>query len=264
MKRKQPIGIIDSGVGGLTVAKEVIRQLPQESIIYLGDTLRCPYGTRPRDEVRAFTWRMTERLMEENIKMLVIACNTATAVVFEEIRDALTIPVIGVVHPGSRTAIKMTHNLNIGVIGTPGTVSSGAYHQALTAINRRVNVNGLSCPAFVPLVEAGKLSGDEVETIVSAALQPLIKSPIDTLILGCTHYPLLRPVIQKVMGPSIRLIDSGEETAREISTILYHKELLANEESINHRFYSTGSKSVLKLIASQWLKVNPTVKTIQL
>ncbi|MDE3839820.1 glutamate racemase [Bacillus methanolicus] len=252
---KQPIGIIDSGVGGLTVAKEVMRQLPNEQIFYLGDTARCPYGPRTSEEVKTFTWQMTKFLLEKNIKMLVIACNTATAVALDEIRRELPIPVIGVIHPGARTAIKVTKNRKIGVIGTEGTVRSRAYEKALKLINRHVTVKSLACPKFVPLVESGEYFGPVAKKIVAETLQPLKNKDLDTLILGCTHYPLLEPLIKNFMGKGVNVISSGEETAREISTILHHNGLLceSNEEPI-HQFFTTGSTGIFKKIASQWLE----------
>lgn len=163
---QRPIGVIDSGVGGLTVAKEIMRQLPKERIIYLGDTARCPYGPRPVDEVRLYTWEMTRYLLTHDIKMLVIACNTATAVVLDEIREQLDIPVIGVVDPGARTALKVTSNYQVGVIGTVGTINSGAYANALKSINNEVKVESLACPNFVPLVESGEFEGERAKEIV--------------------------------------------------------------------------------------------------
>lgn len=259
---KQPIGVIDSGVGGLTVAREIMRQLPNEQILYLGDTLRCPYGPRPKEEVLDFTWRMTNHLLSKGIKMLVIACNTATAVAFSEIKQALPIPVVGVVHPGARSAIKMTRNRHIGVIGTLGTIHSKAYDNALHGIHPRIKVTSKACPTLVPLVESGELAGPRAKQIVENELLPFKDSPIDTLILGCTHYPLLKPVIQEVMGDKIHLIDSGEETAREISTILYLKGLLSEDGVPEHRFLTTGSEQVLKLIVRDWLCVEPILESI--
>src|SRR3954453_21272570 len=197
---RYPIGVIDSGVGGLTVAKEIMRQLPNEKIIYVGDTARCPYGPRPAEEVKNFTWQMTNFLLEKDIKMLVIACNTATAVVLEEIREKLSIPVLGVIQPGARAAIKITKNHRIGVIGTMGTVKSAAYEKALRQINKRTIVTSLACPKFVPLVESGKYEGSVAKKIVVETLHPLKSKGLDTLILGCTHYPLLEHLIQNVMG----------------------------------------------------------------
>lgn len=250
---ERPIGVIDSGVGGLTVAREIMRQLPKEQIVYLGDTARCPYGPRPREEIRQFTWEMTNYLLGYDMKMLVIACNTATAVALEEIRDTLNIPVIGVVHPGARTALKITKNYHIGVIGTIGTVKSRAYEQALKSINSDVIVESLACPKFVPLVESGQFEGEEAKQIVAESLEPLKDRPIDTLILGCTHYPLLSPLIQQYMGEHVKLICSGDETAREVSTILHHSGLLyTGNKRREHIFFTTGSKETFQHIASKW------------
>ncbi|MCX8001795.1 MAG: glutamate racemase [Anoxybacillus mongoliensis] len=263
---ERPIGVIDSGVGGLTVAREIMRQLPKEQIVYLGDTARCPYGPRPREEIRQFTWEMTNYLLGYDMKMLVIACNTATAVALEEIRDTLNIPVIGVVHPGARTALKITKNYHIGVIGTIGTVKSGAYEQALKSINSDVIVESLACPKFVPLVESGQFEGEEAKQIVAESLEPLKDRPIDTLILGCTHYPLLSPLIQQYMGEHVKLICSGDETAREVSTILHHSGLLyTGTKRREHIFFTTGSKETFQQIASKWFG-HPIehVETIQL
>ncbi|SEM34388.1 glutamate racemase [Mesobacillus persicus] len=252
---KRPIGIIDSGVGGLTVAKEVMRQLPHEQIIYLGDTARCPYGPRSAREVLRFTWEITQFLMEKQIKMLVIACNTATAVALEEIRSELPIPVIGVIHPGARTAIKVTNNYHIGVIGTVGTVKSRAYEQALKSINRKTNVVSLACPKFVPLVESGEYNGLLAQRVVAETLAPLKDQELDTLILGCTHYPLLEPLVKQVMGEGVNVISSGEETAREVSTLLYHNQILnTSGEEPTHEFFTTGSSTIFSDIASEWLE----------
>lgn len=251
---KQAIGVIDSGVGGLTVAKEVMRQLPNEKIIYLGDTARCPYGPRTTGEVRRFTWELTNFLLKKHIKMLVIACNTATAAALDEIRKELNIPVLGVINPGARAAIKRTKNYRVGIIGTIGTVKSGAYEKALKSLNSRLFVTSQACPKFVPLVESGEYDGPIAEKIVQEALTPLLNQNMDTLILGCTHYPLLEPLIKNVMGEKVSVISSGDETAREISAILQYNGLLEeSEEEPEHEFYTTGSKWIFSKIASQWL-----------
>jgi len=251
---RHPIGVIDSGVGGLTVAKEIMRQLPNEQIIYVGDTARCPYGPRPAEEVKTFTWQMTRFLLDKDIKMLVIACNTATAVVLEEIRKEVSIPVLGVIQPGARAAIKATNNTRIGVIGTEGTIKSAAYEKALRQINKNTKVTSLACPKFVPLVESGEYNGAVAKKIVAETLQPLKHKGLDTLILGCTHYPLLGYIIQNVMGNKVSVISSGEETASEVSTILHHSGLL-NVDGAEpcHTFYTTGSKTIFAKIASDWL-----------
>lgn len=263
---KRPIGVIDSGVGGLTVAKEMIRQLPNEQIIYVGDTARCPYGPRTAEEVKVFTWQMTRFLLEKEIKMLVIACNTATAVALNEIRSELSIPVLGVIHPGARAAIKVTRNKRIGIIGTIGTVKSEAYERALTQLNKNIYSVSLACPKFVPLVESGEYSGPLAKKIVAETLKPLKNKGLDTLILGCTHYPLLQPLIQNVMGNYVKVISSGEETASEVSTILQHNRLLNKESSEpEHAFFTTGSKRMFTKIASEWLEKPITnVSTIKL
>jgi len=264
---KQAIGVIDSGVGGLTVAKEIMRQLPNEKIIYLGDTARCPYGPRSTREVKRFTWELTSFLLKKNIKMLVIACNTATAAALDEIRQELKIPVIGVINPGARAAIKHTKNYRVGIIGTQGTVKSGAYDRALLSLNSRLFVMSQACPKFVPLVESGEYSGPIAEKIVEEALKPLLGNHLDTLILGCTHYPLLEPIIKKFMGQEVSVISSGDETARETSAILQYNGMLDldNKAAVEHEFYTTGSKSIFSKIASQWLEVPiENVKKIRL
>jgi glutamate racemase len=205
--------------------------------------------------VKKFTWELTSFLLKKEIKMLVIACNTATAAVLDEIRQELTIPVLGVINPGARAAIKTTRNYRVGIIGTVGTVKSGAYEKALKSLNSRLYVQSLACPKFVPLVESGEYSGAIAEKIVDEALIPLLNQNLDTLILGCTHYPLLEPLIKKFMGESVNVISSGDETAREISAILQYNGLLSlNENEPEHEFFTTGSTTIFSKIASQWLE----------
>lgn len=245
------IGVIDSGVGGLTVAHEMMRQLPKEKLIYLGDTKRCPYGPRTKEEVQIFTWEMVNFLRLKQIKMLVIACNTATAFTLKDLQAKLDIPVIGVIQPGARAAIKTTKNGCVGVIGTEGTIRSDAYPQALKRIKADLQITALACPEFVPLVERGITSGPEADEIVAAALEPLKKiDNIDTLILGCTHYPLLKDTIQKTVGKRVAIISSSEETAREASTILDVHGLLYKEEAEpQHQFYTTGDLNIFTEIS---------------
>lgn len=252
---KQAIGIIDSGVGGLTVAKEIIRQLPYERILYVGDNARCPYGPRTTEEVKDFTWEMTNFLLKKDMKMLIIACNTATAAALEDIKMTLSIPVIGVIQPGARAAIKHSNNLKIGVIGTEGTVKSGAYKEALQSINENVQVKSIACPKFVPIVESGEYSTSLAKKVVAESLQPFKGTFIDTLILGCTHYPLLGQVISTTMGKRVKVISSGDETARETSAILEYNGLLnKTKEKPEHHFYTTGSRDMFHRIASSWLQ----------
>lgn len=261
---QQAIAILDSGVGGLTVAKEVMRQLPQEKVIYFGDTARTPYGPRPAEEVIRFTHQIVDYLLQFQPKMIVIACNTATAVALEEIRARLSIPVVGVIHPGARAAIKTTRNQIVGVIGTEGTINSRAYEYALKQISPQIQVVSLACPRFVPLVEKGLFRSEQTRHVIESTLEPLSQIPMDCLILGCTHYPFLSDAISEVVGSEVTLISSADETAREISTILYHKGMLATNTSFPvHQFFCSGDPWMFKQIAQSWLneqiKVTPVV-----
>lgn len=261
------IGVIDSGVGGLTVAKEIMRQLPQESILYFGDTARCPYGPRPAQEVRSFTFQMISYLSQFRIKALVIACNTATAVVLHEVSQLVPIPVIGVIDPGSRTAIKETKDGKIGVIGTIGTIQSGAYEKALKRINPDVEVFSYACPDLVPLVESGIPDRERAAMIVRQSLRSFMGKQIDTLILGCTHYPLLSDLIGEVMGNEVRLINSAEETARELSVVLDYRGMLAAHDTQTirgHKFFVSGRSTVMEQIAQTFLDVPLDLQQVDL
>ncbi|WP_213584550.1 glutamate racemase [Paenibacillus sp. J2TS4] len=252
---QQAIAILDSGVGGLTVVKEVMRQLPREKIIYFGDTARTPYGPRSAEEVLLFTRQIVNYLLQYNPKMIVIACNTATAVALQEIQASVSIPVVGVIQPGARTAIKTTRNGVVGVIGTEGTIQSGAYAQALKEISPQTKVLSLACPTFVTMVEQGLFSGEEVRSEIALALEPLQTHPMDCLILGCTHYPFLAESIGEVMGPSVSLISSADETAREISTILSHSGQLARTiDHPIHQFFCSGDPKLFRIITQNWLR----------
>jgi len=251
---QQAIAVLDSGVGGLTVVKEIMRQLPREKIIYFGDTARSPYGPRPAVEVKMFTRQIVAYLLQFKPKMIVIACNTATAVALNDIREMTEIPVVGVIHPGARAAIKVTRNGVIGVIGTEGTINSKSYEQALESISPHLEVHSLACPLLVPLVERGLFDTEEVRETVYQSLRPLLDTNIDCLILGCTHYPFLEHVIQSVVGPDITLISSADETAREVSTILYHRDMLARSDEIPvHQFFCSGDPVIFQRIAHRWL-----------
>lgn len=248
---ERAIGVIDSGVGGLTVTYELMRQLPKEKLIYVGDTLRCPYGPRPEHEIKQYTKEMIQFLLKKDIKMIVIACNTATAFTLEELKKTLPIPIIGVIQPGARAAIKQTKNQKIGIIGTEGTIRSEAYTTALEQINQDLHITGLACPLFVPMVEKGILKGEQAKQVVEDALRPFkVARQIDTLVLGCTHYPLLEPTIQQVMGKEVSIISSSEETARETSTMLEMNDLLyRGERQPVHYFYTTGNLPLFQKIA---------------
>lgn len=253
----QPIGFIDSGVGGLTVVKEALRQLPNENIVFLGDQARLPYGPRPAEQVVAFTWQMVNFLLQQHIKMLVIACNTATAAALTTVKAHLSIPVVGVIVPGSRAAIRTTKTGHIGVIATEGTVKSGAYERAIHQKYPEAQVTSLAAPKFVPLVESNEMASPVAKRVVAATLQPLLGQDIDTLVMGCTHYPLLRPLIQNVMGKGVTLIDSGAETVSEVSLLLDYFDLAnpGQQGPASRRFYTTGAARMFDVIAGNWLKL---------
>jgi len=253
---EEAIGVFDSGVGGLTVVRELIRQLPNERIIYIGDSARAPYGPRPQEQVKAFSWQLTQFLQKQKIKMLVIACNTATAAALDEIKKNVDIPVVGVIVPGSRAAIKSTVTRHIGVIGTVGTIHSQAYEKAIHSKSPGIRISAFPCPKFVPVVESNEYSSPIAKKIVFEALQVFRYDKPDTLVLGCTHYPLLSPIIQSVMGPNVKLIDSGAETVSDVSLLLDYFDLSASnhqEKEIKHQFYTTGSAKMFAEIAQNWL-----------
>ncbi|MGX7199119.1 glutamate racemase [Enterococcus nangangensis] len=259
----RPIGFFDSGVGGLTVVKEALKQLPNERVIYLGDTARCPYGPRPQEQVERFSLELANFLVQHDIKLLVIACNTATSFALDAIRARLTIPVVGVIVPGARAALKATHKKKIGVIGTQGTIQSAAYTKALVAKDPQVQVEALACPRFVPVVESNQFHSPTAKKVVFETLRAFQPLQIDTLILGCTHYPLLRPIIQNYLGSGVTLIDSGAETISEVSTLLDYFELAAppSQEVQHHEFYTTGSAKLFQEIAHSWLQLQDLAVT---
>lgn len=246
------IGVLDSGVGGLTVAKEVMRQLPKETVYYFGDTLRCPYGPRSTEEVCQYTFEIIEYLLQYPLKAIVIACNTATAAALVEVQKYIKIPVLGVIEPGSRAAIKASRQGKIAVIGTVGTIQSQAYEKALKRLNPELTVHSLACPTLVPLVENGNRNTSLADQVVEKALRPLQGKEYDSLILGCTHYPLLTSSIEKAIPDHVQLISSAEETAVELSTILQYQELLAERKSF-HRFFTSGDPRSFQAIAQDWL-----------
>ncbi|MEW6162614.1 MAG: glutamate racemase [Nitrospirota bacterium] len=219
-KKDRPIGVFDSGIGGLTVLKEIMKEMPDEGTIYLGDTARVPYGIRSPETVIRYSFENTRFLFSRDIKLLVVACNTASSVSLGNIKNSIPIPVVGVIEPGAKAAVMATRNKRIGVIGTEATIRSDSYTMSIKAIDRDIEVSGLPCPLFVPLVEEGWTEGDVVTLIAERYLKEIKDKGIDTLVLGCTHYPLLKEVISKVMGEGVRLIDSAVEVAKEIKEIL--------------------------------------------
>jgi glutamate racemase len=236
-----PIGIFDSGVGGYTVVRKIIDHLPGESIIYLGDSLRGPFGPRPLPEVRGFALQIASFLEEEGVKLIVIACNSATAAGLLEVQKKCGVPVIGVIEPGAHGAVQATVNRRIGVIGTRVTIESKVYPRAIHALDAGARVHTQACPTLVDLVERGEVEGPGIEAEVRGYLEPLLKRDIDTLILGCTHYPLLQPLIGRVAGGGVSLINSAEEVAREVEQKLdRHGHLQKKQVDPEYRFLFTG------------------------
>ncbi|MFS0574951.1 glutamate racemase [Sporosarcina sp. 179-K 3D1 HS] len=266
MKVDSPIGIIDSGAGGLTVVKEMLHRLPQEPIIYIGDTARCPYGPRPAEEVKNFTKEMVSKLSDMGIKMLIIACNTATAVALEEIRSQFSFPVVGVIVPGARAAVQASNLGNIAVLGTAGTINSGAYEDAIRDISTNSTIHPLACPDFVPVVESGQYHSEYASEVVKRTLLPLADVSFDAAILGCTHYPLLQEHIAKHLPEGVRIISSAVETIRDVEGILHEKKLARqSDQPVEPVFYSTGGADAFRLIVQDWLTIEePDVRHIML
>lgn len=256
IESSRPIGVFDSGVGGLTVVKELGRLLPNEKIIYFGDTGRVPYGNKSKETIVNYSLQIAYFLMKKKIKMLVVACNTASSFSITSLKRHLHIPVIGVIEPGAKAAIESTLNNHVGVIGTFGTVSSNAYKKALKNISSGVTVSQQSCSLFVQLAEDGWLNNKVAQSVSDEYLKVFKGKKLDTLILGCTHYPLLTNVIQKSVGRNVKLIDSGRETAKEVKKILEKKKLL-NTASLNGKdssiFYVSDFPHKFKEVSQRFL-----------
>jgi len=249
-----PIGIFDSGVGGLTVGRAILDQLPNESTIYIGDTARGPYGPRPLAEVREFALETLDFLVEQGVKALVIACNTASAAMLRDARERYKVPVIEVIQPAVRRAVATTRTGHIGVIGTRATIDSKAYLDAFAAAPQ-LQVTSIACPLFVEFVERGETSGAEITKIARDYLAPVMEAKVDTLVLGCTHYPLLTGVISYVMGEGVTLVSSAEETAKDLYRTLVENNLLrdARGGSPTHKFLATGDAKAFESLARRFL-----------
>ena len=250
--KESPIGIFDSGVGGLTVARSIIDQLPGESILYVGDTARGPYGPRPLAEVRTFALEILDQLVAAGCKAIVIACNTASAAMLRDARERYDIPVLEVIQPAARRAVSASRSGNVGVIGTNATIESGAYLDAFAAAPQ-LNISSVACPLFVEFVERGETSGAQITKIAKDYIQPLIDKKIDTLVLGCTHYPLLTGVISYVMGNEVTLVSSAEETAKDLYRTLVEKDLLNLSGHPTYKFVSTGESELFTGLARRFL-----------
>ena len=257
-----PIGIFDSGVGGLTVARAILDQLPNESTLYIGDTARGPFGPRPLAEVRDFALETLDFLVEQGVKALVIACNTASAAMLRDARERYSIPVIEVIQPAVRRAVAATRSGRVGVIGTRATIESRAYLDAFAAAPQ-LRIESIACPLFVEFVERGETSGEAITKIAREYLKPMIDADIDNLVLGCTHYPLLTGVISYVMGNDVSLVSSAEETAKDLYRVLVENNLLrgGSESPSTHKFLATGDAQAFELLARRFL--GPEVGSVQ-
>jgi glutamate racemase len=257
-----PIGIFDSGVGGLTVARAILDQLPNESVLYIGDTARGPYGPRPLAEVRDFSLETLDFLVEQGVKALVIACNTASAAMLRDARERYSVPVIEVIQPAVRRAVAATRTGKVGVIGTRATIDSQAYLDAFAAAPQ-LQITSTACPKFVEFVERGETSGEAITQVAREYLAPMLAADIDTLVLGCTHYPLLTGVISYVMGNGVSLVSSAEETAKDLYRVLVEGSLLrsADAPAPIHRFLATGDAKAFEGLARRFL--GPEVGSVQ-
>jgi glutamate racemase len=251
---RQPIGVFDSGIGGLTVVKALIRELPAESIIYFGDTARVPYGTKSKTTIVKFSLENVEFLLRFGVKCIVIACNTSSSWALPTLRKYFKVPIVGVIRPGALAAVRATRNKRIGVIGTRATIHSGAYEAALTRLDPAVKVFSQSCPLFVPLVEEGWLNGAVCRRIAGEYLAPLQRQRIDTLILGCTHYPLLAATLRQVLGSGVALVDSAEQTAQEVRGVLLGADaFVAGRARPQYRFFVTDEAPHFTALGQRFL-----------
>lgn len=248
----RPIGVFDSGLGGLTTVRELFRVLPHESVIYFGDTARLPYGTKSRDTVTRFSLEIAAFLVRQNIKCLVVACNTSSSYALDELTRRLELPVVGVIEPAARAAVAASPRGRIGIIGTLATVRSEAYPQAIHRLMPGAAVISRACPMFVPLIEEGWMDHAVTRTVASEYLLELINGRLESLILGCTHYPLIAPLVHELMGPVVRLIDSGAEAARATATLLRERGQLAAGPA-RHHFFLSDERLQFQRVAESFL-----------
>ncbi len=263
MDKNAPIGVFDSGVGGLTVAREIMRQIPNERIVYFGDTARVPYGSKSKDNIIKFSRQIIRFLQTENVKAIVIACNTASALALDEMQQEFDLPILGVVKPGAKVAVETTANKRIGLIGTEANIRSGVYTRYIKSLDDEAKVFEKACPLFVPLVEEGWLHDDITLQVASRYLEELKEKDIDTLIMGCTHYPLIRSTIRNVMGDKVNLVNPAYETAIELKNLL-ERDNLANKCDVDspssmYRFYVSDAEEKFKLFANSILPFDITM-----
>jgi glutamate racemase len=260
---ERPIGVFDSGLGGLTVVRAIMDDLPHEEIRYLGDTGRFPYGPRPAEEIRGFAVEIARHLLGQDVKLIVVACNSATSVAIQDVIDAVPVPVVGVIEPAVRAAVGATRSGRIGLIGTQATVASGAYQRAVASADGDTELFAAACPRFVEFVEAGDTTSAELLDAATAYLGPLRDAGVDTLILGCTHYPFLRGAIHHVMGDGVLILSSAEATADDVYETLSRQRLLAEggERAPGHRFESTGDPERFAALGTRFL--GPEVRAVR-
>lgn len=263
-----PIGVFDSGVGGLTVAREIMRNLPREKIVYFGDTARVPYGSKSKETIIRYSRQIVRFLKTQNVKAIVVACNTASALALETISSETDLPMIGVVEPGARVAVETTRNKKIGLIGTRGTVKSGLYQKVIQEADPEIQVIGQPCPLFVPLVEEGWLKDEITAAVARRYLAPLLEQEIDTLILGCTHYPLLRSLLKELAGEQVTLVNPAYETALALKRMLGEEGLLRvgnEEEEFPYRFFVSDEEEHFQKFANSILPYDvKSAKQIQI
>jgi glutamate racemase len=252
----RPVGVFDSGMGGLTVLHECLVTMPHEDFLYLGDGARLPYGPRPLQEVARFAHEIGAYLEAQGVKLILVACNTATSAALPELQESLSVPVVGVITPEAHAAVQATRNRRIGLLATKATVASGRYEQLVRTLDAGVRVTSLACPRLVPLIESDDPFGPETAEAVRDYAEPLKEADVDTVILGCTHYPLIRPIFQRVFGRGVTLVFSAEETAREVAETLARKGI-ENEGSRegDYRFLTTGDAEVFRVTGARFLQL---------
>lgn len=254
LKKNHPIGVFDSGLGGLTVVKELMRHLPGEDIVYFGDTARVPYGTKSKEAIIRFSHENTKFLLKHKVKMIVVACNSSTSFALESLRKAYPLPIVGVIMPGAKKAAQVTKNKKVGVVATSATIASGQYAKTLKQIDPKIRVVNQPCPLFVPLVEEGWFHEAATELIAKRYLEKLLGAKADAVILGCTHYPLLKDVIQKTLGPKTFLVDSAKEVARDVEDMLETLAIANNpKRQARHQFFVSDKPHHFKRQAKRFL-----------
>jgi glutamate racemase len=252
----RPVGVFDSGVGGLTVLHECLVTMPHEDFVYLGDHARLPYGPRPLDEVRRFAREIAAYLERQGVKLLLVACNTATSAALPQLQEELSVPVVGVITPEAHAAVQATRNRRIGLMATEATVQAGRYAQLVRALDAGAELVPVACPRLVPLIESDEPFGVETTEAVREYAAPLKAAEVDTVILGCTHYPLIRPVFQRVLGRGVTLVFSAEETAREVAETLARKGIENGEgREGSYRFLTTGEPALFRALGDRFLQL---------